>query len=458
MKRDLAYFIRRFILVVLSFSAVEIFAQELDKESKIVTIERITNLLNEHYVFPEAAKKCGDHIKAKLNSGAFDNINNKEEFASALTKELQSISKDKHMRVRLNKKPEQQIEEDPFLQQFISKQQTRDGNFGFDKIDNLEGNIGYLDLRNFVPVHISKKIASSAMNLLMNSDALIIDLRKNKGGSPDLIQFICSYFFDKPTHLNSLYWKEGNKTEEFWTSKIENNQLTSVPIFVLTSSSTFSGGEEFANNLKTQKRALIIGETTGGGANPGGMFRVDDNFGIFIPTGRAINPITNSNWEGVGVEPDVKTTSEEALNVALVKAKLAAEEYREMKKQKIITASKTIRNNLKEAEKIIISDQNKGDQIISNALDQGISSGILDEDIINIEGYEYLLKDKVEMAIAIFKYNVKKYPGSSNVYDSLGEAYMKGNNNDLAISNYKKSLELNPDNKNAEEMIKKIQK
>ncbi|HZW40575.1 MAG TPA: S41 family peptidase [Ignavibacteriaceae bacterium] len=458
MKSFFNYMIRSAFILVLFAFVNQVHAQEFNKENKTKIVDKISSLLEEKYVFPDVGKKCGKHIKSKLTSGAFDNITDKKEFADILTKELQSISKDKHMRVRLDNRPQEQQSnsEDPFYQEFIFAGETREDNLGFAKVEFLEGGIGYLDLRFFAPLEFTKKYAEAAMQLLSNSDALIIDLRKNKGGNPDLIQFIQSYFFAEPTHLNSLYWREGNRTQEFWTKKIENSTLIDVPIYVLTSNRTFSGGEEFTNNLKTRKRATIIGETTGGGANPGGMFAVDEGFGIFIPTGRAINPVTNSNWEGTGVEPDIKVESDKALDIALEKAKISAEEYRTNKNKEMKKVLESINKKLSEGEKLFSTDKNKAEELVTQALDEGLRNKLANENSINMAGYNYLQKNKIDMAIAIFKYNVKKFPDSANTYDSLGEAYMKNNQKDLAIQNYKKSLELNPENKNAEDMIKKM--
>ena len=148
----------------------------------------------------------------------------------------------------------------------------------------LDGGIGYIDLRGFSQSDKRLNLPSLAMKFISNSNAVIFDLRKNSGGSPEMIKFILSYFFDKPTHLNDLYWRDGDRTEEFWTNeKVDGVKMSDVPVFVLTSSETFSGGEEFTYNIQTQKRGLIIGEITGGGAIPGGMFPAGNGIAVFIP-------------------------------------------------------------------------------------------------------------------------------------------------------------------------------
>jgi uncharacterized protein (TIGR02145 family) len=160
------------------------------------------------------------------------------------------------------------------------------------------------------------------MNFLSSADALIIDLRDNGGGSPSMIQLITSYFYSpEPVHLNNFYWRPSNENNQTWTLPyVPGKRMPDIDLYILTSSSTFSAAEEFSYNLKTMKRATLIGETTGGGAHPGGMRIATERFMVWIPSGRAINPITKTNWEGTGVEPHIKTTKEEALNTATIMA------------------------------------------------------------------------------------------------------------------------------------------
>jgi len=201
--------------------------------------------------------------------------------------------------------------------------------FGVARAGRLDANVGYLALFNFPSLERARTAVDEAMEHLAGSDALIIDLRRNGGGNPESIRYICSYLFDKPTHINSIYWRSTNTTVDFVTSdRVDGQKMGAVPIFVLTSRFTFSGGEEFAYDIQTQKRGLLIGETTGGGANPGSSFAIGDDLRLFIQTGRAINPITKTNWEGVGVVPDVKADATSAFEIALTKARQAAADRR----------------------------------------------------------------------------------------------------------------------------------
>lgn len=447
------------VLFCFIFFSSRLTAQGIIKEQKEETVNNLAKLLEDNYVFPDVGNDCAAHIKDKLKDGSFDNVSDKKELADLLTKELQSISRDKHMRVR----PEvgmMVMDEsgDRLFQQFKFKKFNQENNFGFKKVEMLEDGIGYIDLRGFAQSDKAYEVAVLAMKFIKNSNAIIFDLRKNGGGSPEMIKFILSYFFEKPTHINSLYWREGDRTVEYWTSeKVDGVKMSDVPLFVLTSNYTFSGGEEFTYNVQTQKRGVIIGEVTGGGANPGAMFPAGNGLAVFIPTGRAINPITKTNWEGVGVKPDIELPADDALDKALEIAKPEAEKY----KQKILAEAEKnfseFRNGLDKAEELFSTDNIKANEEAYGALNLLLQNNLAGEIDFNFLGYQYLGEKKYDMAVAIFSFNAEKFPGSSNVWDSLGEAYMINGEKELAIRNYKKSLELNPDNENAEQMIAKMQ-
>lgn len=297
----------------------------IDSATRTQVIDSILKELNDRYVFPEVAKQIETNVRQRIANKEYDSLTSAEEFAKKLTEDLQAVSRDKHMRVRYSAQPipvRKRAAEPTAEERAEFENNMKRINFAFEKVERLPGNIGYIKLNNFFAPELGAETVAAAMNFVANTDALIFDLRENGGGDPEMVAVICSYLFgDKPVHLNSLYWREGNRTEEFWTkSSVLGKKYLDRDVYVLTSNRSFSGAEEFTNNLKVLKRATIVGETTGGGANPGGMFRVGDHFGIFVPTGRAVNPVTKTNWEGTGVEPDVKVSKELALKTAYISA------------------------------------------------------------------------------------------------------------------------------------------
>jgi hypothetical protein len=293
----------------------------IDAAERSKVIEGILKHIGDNYVFPEVAEKMQKAIRKRLDNKEYDKVTSGNELAKLLTEHLQEVSRDKHLRVMCSAKPLPKRSEgkkpDP-KERERARAFTKRLNAGFQKVERLPGNIGYLDLRGFMDPKAAAEPAVAAMNLLANTDALIIDVRKNGGGSPHTVALLCSYLFDeKPVHLNDLYWRKCNRTEEFWTlKKVAGQRYLGKDVFILTSKRTFSAAEEFTYNLKNLKRATVVGETTGGGGHPGGGFPVGDHLMIFVPTGRAISPITKTNWEGAGVKPDIAVAADKALDTA----------------------------------------------------------------------------------------------------------------------------------------------
>lgn len=309
-----------FVLVVLNAKGQQS-DRTIDAATRAQVIEVLLKELNDRYVFPEVAKQMETNIRGRITSKEYDSVTSAEAFAKKLTEDLQSVSKDKHLRVRYsaNPLPIRQGSNEPSAEDRMQyENEMKRINFAFERVERLPGNIGYIKLNNFLEPELGGETVAAAMNFVANTDSLIFDLRENGGGDPEMVALICSYLFgDKTVHLNDLYWRSGNRTEEFWTKeKVLGKKYLNKDVYILTSNRSFSAAEEFSNNLKVLKRATIVGETTRGGANPGRVFRLSENFGVFIPTGRAINPITKTNWEGTGVEPDIKVSKELALKTA----------------------------------------------------------------------------------------------------------------------------------------------
>jgi hypothetical protein len=290
---------------------------KIDAAARQRVIEGASAMLNEFYVFPDTAKKMEEAVRARQKAGEYDSITNGDAFAEKLTADLREVSHDKHLGVNFSPAALPKGPPPGGPDSAAMRRQLERINCGFEKAERLPPNIGYLKFNMFANPDICGPTASAAMNFLGSVDALIIDLRENGGGDPKMVAYITSYLFEERTHLNDLYNRKENKTEEFWTSTdVPGKRLGGKPVFVLTAKRTFSGAEEFTYNLKNLKRATIIGETTGGGAHPVSGHRIDDHFMIGVPFARAINPISKTNWEGTGVEPDVKVTAAEALETA----------------------------------------------------------------------------------------------------------------------------------------------
>jgi len=293
----------------------------IDAAMRTRVIDGALQRLDEGYVFPAKAKEMIRSVRDRARRGAYDRVTSARAFADSLTADLQAVSHDRHLHVVYRSEgvadetpdgepsPEQRREHDAF---------GRRVNFGLERVERLAGNVGYLEIRSFgfTAAQVDSALAA-AMNFLARTDALIIDVRRNGGGDPDMVAAVCSYLMPPNTLINRFYWRPMDRWDEFRTKPVSGSHYDSRrPVYVLTSDHTFSGAEEFAYDIQTQRRGKIVGDTTGGGAHPGGLRRVTDHFGIWVPAGRAVNPVTETNWEGTGVRPDLPVRADDALRTA----------------------------------------------------------------------------------------------------------------------------------------------
>lgn len=296
-------------------------AAPIDAAARQAVVASLNKQMRANYVFPDVASEVAVALDAKVAGNAYERDATTNTFAKALTHDLQSAGQDRHLRVIYDPKFKADESQPPHTAKQIERQRAMFSQFGYGiaKVERLPGNVGYLDIRSFLPADFVANGYAAAMTLLAGSDALIIDLRQNGGGDPAAVATLLSYFFAEGDgrHLNDLYWRKGNKTQQFWTAAVAGPRYTR-PVYVLTSGYTFSGGEECAYDFQTQKRATLVGATTGGGANPGDIFALGHNFVAFIPVGRAINPVTHTNWEHVGVKPDIAVPAADAMKTAYV--------------------------------------------------------------------------------------------------------------------------------------------
>jgi hypothetical protein len=296
--------------------------QAIDAATKQRVIEGAIQHLRNGYVFADVADRMAAAILSRAERNEYEPIRGARAFVNALTRHLQEVSKDGHLRVLFNVEAVPERREASSEETERMRAAERRSNYGFLHVERLDGNVGYIELRGFSGSPEAGSTAVSAMNFVAGTDALIFDLRANVGGSPAMIGLLSSYLFDDVVHLNDFYVRESNELRQFWTSPhVQGQRYGSTKlVYILTSNRTFSAAEEFTYNLKNLKRAIVVGATTGGGAHPGGVRRIDDHFGIWIPNGRAINPVTGTNWEGTGVTPDITVASADALKVAYLDA------------------------------------------------------------------------------------------------------------------------------------------
>jgi hypothetical protein len=304
-------------------------SQAAEQLSAREIVTKALELLRAAYVFPEQAERAAAVVEARLAAGEYDNL---DEIAltDLVTEHLQDATDDRHLALMLGEGPppratpvpEPHKPEDPEVRRLARLRKFRLDNFGIRRVERLDGNVGYLDLRRMpIPSNAGPAIAA-AMELVAGTYALIIDMRHNGGGSPEGVVFWCSYLVDeRPTHLNDIFTAETGETKQFWSLPyVPGARYLDRPVYVLTSHGTFSGGEDLCYTLQAIKRAEIIGETTGGGAHPTRVYPISPAVCIGIPFARSVNPVTGSNWQGTGVVPDVAVAAEQAYDVAYARA------------------------------------------------------------------------------------------------------------------------------------------
>jgi len=300
------------------------------------------SLLRANYVFPELAEQAATAVEARLAAGEYDDLD-EVTLTERLTSHLREVCEDKHLGLRLGGGPppgprgpepgrgpeprrrepkDHEDHEDHEARRLAMRRMGRLDNFGIHRVERLDGNVGYLDVRRVaMPANAGPAIAA-AMELVAGTYALIIDLRHNGGGSPEGVVFWCSYLFDeRPVHFNDIFHADTGETRQFWALPyVPGPRYVDRPVYVLTSSHTFSGGEDFCYTLQALGRAQVIGETTGGGAHPTRPFPISAAVHIAIPFARSVNPVTGTNWQGTGVVPDVAVPEAQAYDTAYATA------------------------------------------------------------------------------------------------------------------------------------------
>ncbi len=420
---------RIIIFIKFSILIVTFLVQSINygQSSYTTTINQVKELLEKNYIFLDKAKETNAHLDKLVQNGTFEG-KSPNDFAELLTKELRKITKDKHLRFVYTKSRQASKETKPkFTKNFRRYNVPMLRGFQFHK-----NNIGYIDLAYFggSKEHLSK--IDLVMKEMERADAIIIDMRRNGGGSPDTVNYLSSYFFDEKLLLNSIYARAHDHTEEMWVAEVSGHKRPKVPVYILTSERTFSGAEDFSYTMQSRGRAIVIGEVTGGGAHPTRYHQIDNSdFGISIPFARTINTITKTNWEGTGVQPDIKMSADLAFDKAKELAITSAKEYSSSAYSPLENILNTVVKN---------NNSKKYYNDVFTHLKALIKTNMINEGEINNLGYSYLQNEKNHAAIVLFKANTMLFPDSANVYDSYAEALAKSDNKELALINYKKAV------------------
>ena len=298
------------MFAVLAFDANAGGKAGLDAATRRQVLTELGTKVSGLYVFSDKARLIVERLDAQEKRGAY-----------RTAKDLRQPTGDKHLGVWYSAKPVPDLaggpEPSPEMDRMIVDY-LKSNNYDIRKVETLPGNIGYIDLRSFPSARFAKPALDALMTLVADTDALIVDLRNNGGGDPYTVAYLESYLFDKRTHVNDMVWRKGDRTEAFWTAEnVPGKKFGGTKkVYVLTSKDTFSGAEGFSYELQQLQRGVIVGETTGGGAHPGQAHRIHPHMEVFIPGGRAVNPVSKGNWEGTGVVPDVRVKAADALRTA----------------------------------------------------------------------------------------------------------------------------------------------
>ena len=288
-------------------------------------IEMVCERLQKTYIYPEHVGNIRSELLKKFEAGSYRASASPSGFAFQLNKDLQALTDDKHLAITFNPAQAADLASEPSGDYYTPAviAGMRETNFEFRNMAILQGNVGYLDLREFCPLKYAGETAVAAMGWLANCSAVIIDLRYNGGGEDEMVNFLLSYFVPSRIELSTSYSRKDDSYYQAATlSYVPGKRLPDVPLYILISKSTFSAAEAFSYHLKALKRATLVGESTRGGENPVDIQALADEYVLFIPAEKIIRSILNENprWEGIGIKPDIETESERALEVAHLEA------------------------------------------------------------------------------------------------------------------------------------------
>jgi hypothetical protein len=305
----------------------------LSPQQRTQAIKDVAAAFEAIYVIPEVGIDIANDLRARLQRGEYDRITASRELATVLSAHIDAVCHDPHTEVAYFE--EDQLAERPSVDPEVIKQREAQryaralaANFGFTEPKRLDGNIALIRFDSFHPAAIAAPLVQRYLSEAATADALIIDLRNNGGGSSDLIPVLASYLFDEsPVHLYDQSSRRDGTRMQAWTNPAVPGKRFggAKPVYILTSKETFSAAESLAYTLQQLKRARIVGERTPGGAHGAFGKPVTSHLVPMVATKRTINAVTKSDWNRVGVVPDLPAPAADALDVALaaVKADIA---------------------------------------------------------------------------------------------------------------------------------------
>ncbi|MFB6582867.1 MULTISPECIES: S41 family peptidase [unclassified Streptomyces] len=276
-------------------------------------VEELARLLAAHYVFPELGQELAGLVRDRLAAGAYD-VATPEELGQVVTADLQSLNGDRHLRLKYHA---DRVPEEQGAAMLAEMRRDFEASLGgITRLEMLDGGVAVLELTpNLFPLEWAAEPLGAALAVASRARALILDLRRNLGGSPDTVAFVCGHLLDERTLLNTMHWREGDRREQSWSPAYVPGPRFGgeKPVYVLTSPRTFSAAEELAYDLQQLGRAVVVGETTRGGAHPREGWTLHPHLEASIPVGRSVNPVSGTNWEGTGVVPDLPCPAADAL-------------------------------------------------------------------------------------------------------------------------------------------------
>jgi hypothetical protein len=295
----------------------------ITKAEILTIIRRTADLVERLYVDPARGREIAAAVRRTADDGTFDGITSSLALVPRFNRLLAQVGADAHLRLGYSYEPQTGAADRPETAEELEtrRRQVAASGYGVQRVERLDGNVGLLELNSFRDPNLAGEAVAGALRLLNSTDALIIDLRANGGGDADMVRFLSTYFFAEPVHLSDFYNRPTETTEQWWTLPwVPGSRYLNRDMFILTSKQTFSAAEGFTYHMKTRHRAMVVGEQTKGGAHTGKYERVTPHFAVFVPEGRATDPISHGDWEQSGVQPDVAVEAPTAFKTAYIMA------------------------------------------------------------------------------------------------------------------------------------------